>query len=79
MKFKGLLAIALVICVLPAVRGVGATVESNWADFLHYTAIDKFDLAKGYGEALVASNPDGLVMLEPERVRVACEIKFDAE
>jgi len=64
MKFKGLLAIALVICVLPAVKGVGATVESNWADFLHYTAIDKFDLAKGYGEALVASNPDPLVMLE---------------
>jgi HEAT repeat protein len=42
----------------------GASAESDWNDFLHYTAIGRFDLAKGYGEALVAANPDPLKLLE---------------
>ena len=41
-----------------------ATPQSDWADFLHYTAIGKLDLAKGYGESLLAANPDPLVMLD---------------
>jgi hypothetical protein len=41
-----------------------ASLESDWGDFLHYTAIGRLDLAKGYGESLLASNPDPLKLLE---------------
>ncbi len=30
----------------------------NWNDFLHYTKIGRFDLAKGYAQAVLQSNPD---------------------
>lgn len=41
-----------------------ATVEQNWNDFLHYTAIGKFDLAKSYGEQILESQPEPTVLLE---------------
>ena len=31
---------------------------SNWNDFLHYTKIGRFDLAKGYAKAVLQGNPD---------------------
>ena len=39
-------------------------VESDWNDFLHYTMIGRFDLAQGFGQRLLESNPDPLLMLE---------------
>ena len=36
----------------------GAGIEDNWNDFLHYVKIGRFDLAKGYAQAILDSNPD---------------------
>jgi HEAT repeat protein len=41
-----------------------AGLESDWRDFLHYTTIGRMELAKGYGEAILAGNPDPLTMLQ---------------
>ena len=34
------------------------TLADNWNDFLHYTKIGRFDLAKGYGQAIVQNKPN---------------------
>ncbi|MGA1979329.1 MAG: HEAT repeat domain-containing protein [Sedimentisphaerales bacterium] len=41
----------------------GATLKENWNDFLHYTKIGRLDLAKGYAQAVLESNPDPLELL----------------
>jgi len=41
----------------------GATLKENWNDFLHYTKIGQFDLAKGYAQAVLESKPDPLELL----------------
>jgi len=41
----------------------GQTLKENWNDFLHYTKIGQFDLAKGYAQAVLESNPDPLELL----------------
>ena len=41
-----------------------ATVEENWNDFLHYTAIGRFELAKSYGEQILADQVDPTELLE---------------
>ncbi len=35
-----------------------------WNDFLHYTKIGRFDLAKGYAQAILTSNPDPVQLME---------------
>lgn len=39
-------------------------VESDWNDFLHYTLIGRYDLAQGYGQRLLESKPDPLLLLD---------------
>jgi hypothetical protein len=39
-------------------------VEENWNDFLHYTKIGRFELAKSYGQQLVDSQPDPTQLLD---------------
>jgi hypothetical protein len=34
------------------------TLRDNWNDFLHYVKIGRFDLAKGYGQAIVQNKPN---------------------
>ncbi len=55
-------AVALIIgcCVVGTgfAQGQPQTLAENWNDFLHYTKIGRFDLAKGYGRAVLESNPD---------------------
>ncbi|MFA5239367.1 MAG: HEAT repeat domain-containing protein [Phycisphaerae bacterium] len=41
----------------------GATLKGDWNDFLHYTKIGQFDLAKGYAKAVLDSNPDAVELL----------------
>ncbi len=41
----------------------GATLKENWNDYLHYTKIGRLDLAKGYAQAVLESNPDPLELL----------------
>ena len=43
--------------------GLGQTLEDNWNDFLHYTKIGRFDLAAGYAQAVIDSNPDPVELL----------------
>ena len=43
---------------MAAVGSVPATLADNWNDFLHYTKIGRFDLAKGYGQAILQSKPN---------------------
>ncbi len=40
------------------------TLEDNWNDFLHYTRIGRFDLAKGYAQAILQSDPDPVKLME---------------
>ena len=40
-----------------------ADLEENWNDFLHYTAIGRFELAKGYAEQLIQDSPDPTQLL----------------
>jgi len=43
------------------------TLEENWNDFLHYTKIGRFDMAKGHAQAIIGSNPDPVKLLELSR------------
>jgi HEAT repeat protein len=58
---KGIIAFLGVIFI----SGIGfcQSLEDDWNDFLHYTAIARFDLAAGYAERLIESNPDPVAVL----------------
>ncbi|MFC1793780.1 HEAT repeat domain-containing protein [Planctomycetota bacterium] len=43
------------------------TLEENWNDFLHYTKIGRFDMAKGHAQAVLENNPDPVKLLELSR------------
>ncbi len=43
--------------------GFSQTLAENWNDFLHYTTIGRFDLAKGYAQAVLESNPNPVELL----------------
>jgi len=66
--FKGKIAVAIIAAtILAANTCLAQTLEDNWGDFLHYTKIGRFDLAKGYAQALLQSNPDPVNLLELSR------------
>jgi len=39
-------------------------IKNDWNDFLHYTLIGRFDLAQGFGQRLLDSKPDPLLLLD---------------
>jgi len=43
--------------------GFAQNLADNYNDFLHYTKIGHFDLAKGYAQAILDSNPDPVELL----------------
>ena len=57
----------LAVTLFVAGAGFAQSLEENWNDFLHYTKIGRFDLAKGYAQAVLASNPDPVKLLELSR------------
>jgi hypothetical protein len=66
--FKGKITIAVLIIGFLAVgTSFAQTLEDNWNDFLHYTKIGRFDLAKGYAQAILDSDPDPVKLLELSR------------
>lgn len=72
MPVSRIIGLVLGLVVVMSGYAYSADVDSDWGDFLHYAAIGRYDLAKGYGESLLASNPDSLKLLElseqnPER------------
>ncbi|MBN1359367.1 MAG: HEAT repeat domain-containing protein [Sedimentisphaerales bacterium] len=40
------------------------TLADNWNDYLHYAKIGNLDLAKGYAQAILQSDPDPVALLE---------------
>jgi len=38
--------------------------KDNWNDFLHYTVIGRFDLAAGFAQKIIESEPDPLALLD---------------
>ena len=63
---------ATFLWVIFVIAGAGfcATLEEDWNDFLHYTKIGRFDLAKGYGQNIIDSNPDPKEVFELSRSNV---------
>jgi len=63
--FNGKTALAVIAVGLCSINACFAqAVEDSWDEFLHYTVIGRFDLAKGYAQKLLASNPDPEKLLE---------------
>jgi len=56
-------AVILVIGLVAVSTGFGQSLEQNWNDFLHYTTIGRLDLAKGYAQLILQSNPDPVELL----------------
>jgi hypothetical protein len=63
MLSKRTITAILTIAVFAVNTGFGQTLEDNWNDFLHYTKIGRFDLAKGYAQAVLDSNPNPVELL----------------
>jgi len=60
------------------------TLEEDWNDFLHYTLIGRFDLAKGYAQAILQGKPDpvdlfALVRENPQGYDFATNVAETAE
>ncbi len=54
---KNTLAMVLVLGIILAAPVFADTLEGNYNDLLHYLKIGRFDLAKGYAQAIADSNP----------------------
>jgi len=57
-------AAILAVTLFVVSTGLAQTLEDNWNDFLHYTIIGRLDLAKGYAQAVLQSNPDPVELFE---------------
>ncbi len=64
MTDKKVLMIISAILLLATSAAIGQSLEENWNDFLHYTKIGHFDLAAGYAQVLLESNPDPELLLD---------------
>ena len=53
------------ITVLLCVAAIGWTqdLEDDWREFLHYSAIGRFEIAQGYAQKIIDSEPDPLELL----------------
>jgi len=60
--------VALVLLMGCFVVGAGfardRSLADDWNDYLHFTKIGRFDLAKGYAQAILQSSPDPVMLLE---------------
>jgi len=53
----------LAVTVFAVSIGFGQSLEDDWNDFLHYTKIGRFDLAKGYAQRVLDSSPAPVELL----------------
>ncbi|MFC1781194.1 HEAT repeat domain-containing protein [Planctomycetota bacterium] len=60
---KSTAAIVLLIGLFIVNTGFCQDLEDNWKDFLHYTVIGRPDLAKGYAQVILGSDPDPVELL----------------
>jgi len=62
--FKAKTFSAILCLVLVGITACGAgELKDDWNDFLHYTKIGRYDLAKGYGQTILDGNPDPVALL----------------
>jgi HEAT repeat protein len=83
MLSKKTLAVFLAAALLLVTAGFGQTLEQNWNDFLHYTAIGRLDLAKAYAQVILQSNPDPVQLLalskdNPEGYAILLKVRESA-
>jgi len=57
------LTVILTVSLFLVSAGFTQSLEDNWNDFLHYIAIGRFDLAKGYAQAILQSNPNPVELM----------------
>lgn len=57
------IGVILAVGLLTVSISFGQTFKDNWNDFLHYTKIGRLDLARGYAQAVLESDPDPLELL----------------
>ena len=57
------IGVILAVGLLTVSISFGQTLKDNWNDFLHYTKIGRLDLARGYAQAVLESDPDPLELL----------------
>ena len=57
------IAAVVVVTVFLAGASFAVGLADNWNDFLHYVKIGRFDLAKGFAQAILQSNPDPAELL----------------
>ncbi|MBW8017552.1 MAG: HEAT repeat domain-containing protein [Planctomycetes bacterium] len=59
---KRFFVVSALLCLTCSFCGADE-LEDSWGDFLHYAAIGRFELAKGFAEKILDSNPDPLAIL----------------
>jgi hypothetical protein len=74
-----IVSVLSVVCTLQA-----ATLEENWNDFLHYSAIGRFELAQSNAQQILDSQPDPTALLDlananPEGFRLLLKVQDDNE
>ncbi len=80
---KGLFGVVATVLLVGGLAAAD-TVEDDWGSFLHYTAIGRFELAKGFGEKIVAANPEPTKLLDlseqnPEGYRLLLKMHADSD
>jgi hypothetical protein len=73
----------MVLGVLVSANLFAASLEENWNDFLHYTKIGRFELAKGYAQQIIDSQPDATALLDlteenPQGYRLLLKMHADS-
>ena len=63
MRYKNSLTWVMLVGLLVCSTLSAADLEENWNDFLHYTAIGRFELAKSYAEQIIQDSPDPTQLL----------------
>lgn len=62
--FCGLCLLSVSFAVKAQTPSSSDQLEDNWNDFLHYTVLGRYDLAAGYAQKIIDSNPDPLKLLK---------------
>ena len=60
-KKRFITTITVLLCV--AAVGWAQNLEDDWREFLHYSAIGRFEIAQGYAQKIIDSEPDPLELL----------------
>ena len=76
--------VGCLVVALMAPWTAGQNLQEDWNDFLHYTAIGRFDLAKAFGQRIIDSEPDPVQVLKlseanPNGYRLLLKMQADSE